>query len=108
MNTKNHNILCFHKSVPQYVVVEENMAELDPMAVSTHRFKGASMKTPKPKTDSILEDVGHELKVNEPRVVSLTRKKFGPARALAQSRAILLSKARRAGAQIPQPKGLNS
>ena len=54
--------------------------------------------------DGILESVGRELKMNPPAVVQSTRKKFGPAKALAQNRAILLSKARRAGARIPKPK----
>ena len=81
------------------------MAELDAVSTATKRFMGNSMKKPT-KTKSILEQVGHELKVDEPRVVSLTRKKFGGDRALKQKRAILLSKARHMGAKIPKGKGL--
>jgi hypothetical protein len=83
------------------------MAELDAVSVSTKRFMGNSMKKPT-KTKSILEEVGHELKVDEPRVVSLTRKKFGAERAMKQKRAILLSKARHMGAKIPEAKGLKA
>ena len=81
------------------------MAELDAVSTSTKRFMGNSTVKPK-KRKSILEEVGHELKVNEPRVVSLTRKKFGADRALKQKRAILLSKDRHMGAKIPKGKGL--
>jgi hypothetical protein len=56
------------------------------------------------KTGSILESVGKELKDNPPSIVTSTRRKFGPARALKQNRAILLSKARKLGAAIPAPK----
>lgn len=59
------------------------------------------------KTTAILDAVGKELKQNEPKVVGMTREKFGPTRALAQKRAILLSKARRAGARIPGPKSVS-
>ena len=59
-----------------------------------------------PKTKSILEEVGSELKSNEPRIVGQTRQKYGPERALAQKRAILFSKARRAGARVPGPKNI--
>lgn len=51
--------------------------------------------------DSTLEAVGHELKVNPPSVLASTRRKFGAARAEKQRKAILLSKARAAGAKIP-------
>ncbi len=49
-----------------------------------------------------IEAVGHELKVNEPAIVGHTREKFGEARAEAQRKAILLSKARKAGVRIPK------
>jgi len=52
--------------------------------------------------DSILESVGSELKSNPPKILQSTRRKFGPARALKQKRAILLSKARKLGANIPK------
>ena len=52
--------------------------------------------------DSILSDVGTELKQNPPKVLSTTKAKFGPARAQKQRVAILLSKARKAGASIPK------
>jgi len=54
------------------------------------------------KTKRVLEEVGHELKENEPSAVAKTRAKFGPARAARQKTAILLSKARSRGARIPQ------
>lgn len=53
---------------------------------------------------AIIESVGKELKQNPPAIVASTRRKFGAARGLAQSRAILLSKARAQGARIPKPK----
>lgn len=52
------------------------------------------------KKDSILKEVGHELKVNEPKIVGHTRRKFGAKKAEAQKKAILLSKARELGAKI--------
>lgn len=60
------------------------------------------------KTDDILESVGKELKDNPPAIVQSTKKKFGAARGLAQQRAILLSKARRQGANIPGPRSMSS
>lgn len=56
----------------------------------------------KPSKRNILEAVGHELKENEPSVVSSTRRKFGEERAEKQRKAILLSKARKLGAKIPR------
>ena len=58
----------------------------------------------------ILESIGKELKDNPPAIVEHTAQKFGPARALAQKRAILLSKARKAGKNVPpaRPKGLSA
>lgn len=50
---------------------------------------------------SVLHTVGREMKERPPRILSSTRRKFGPARAEAQRKAILLSKARKAGANIP-------
>ena len=51
---------------------------------------------------SILESVGHELKVSPPKQLAKTAKKFGAADAKRQRVAILLSKARKAGAKIPK------
>lgn len=51
---------------------------------------------------AILSDVGSELKQNPPAIVASTRRKFGNAKALSQSRAILLNKARKRGANIPK------
>lgn len=53
------------------------------------------------KDKGILESVGKELKSNPPKVLSSTERKFGIARAKRQKTAILLSKARKAGASIP-------
>jgi len=52
-----------------------------------------------------MQRIGHELKTNPPAVLASTRRKFGKARAEKQRRAILLSKARKAGAHIPSMKG---
>lgn len=60
------------------------------------------------KTSDILEDVGHELKVNPPSIVASTARKFGPERARKQTVAILLNKSRRMGAKIPKPKSLGA
>lgn len=49
----------------------------------------------------ILERVGHELKVNPPKQLAKTRRKFGAADASRQRTAILLSKARKLGAKVP-------
>ena len=57
------------------------------------------------KRKSKLRQIGHELKVNPPRQLAKTRKKFGAADAEAQRRAILLSKARKAGVRVPKRKG---
>lgn len=50
-----------------------------------------------------LEAIGRELKENPPSVIRATRRKFGVARAESQRKAILLSKARKAGVKIPKP-----
>ena len=60
------------------------------------------------ETRGILQNVGAELKQNPPAIVKQTAQKFGATRALAQKRAILLSKARRQGARIPQAPGMTS
>jgi len=52
------------------------------------------------KSRSILQSVGRELKQNPPKVLAKTRRKSGAKRANKQRVAILLSKARRAGAKV--------
>lgn len=64
------------------------------------------VKRPKARTSNILESVGEELKENPPEILEKTKRKSGKAAAERQRRAILLSKARRRGADIPEnPKG---
>jgi hypothetical protein len=53
-------------------------------------------------TRDILERTGHELKVNPPKQLARTARKFGAKDAAKQRVAILLSKSRKAGARIPQ------
>lgn len=52
------------------------------------------------KSANILESVGKELKENPPGILAKTRRKSGPAMAEKQRVAILLSKARKAGAKV--------
>lgn len=54
-----------------------------------------------PKTSSVLNSVGQELKNNPPSILKSTERKFGIARAKKQKVAILFSKARKMGARIP-------
>ena len=49
-----------------------------------------------------------EVNANVPGVVKSTARKFGPERARKQKVAIALSKARKRGARIPNPKMRNS
>ena len=49
----------------------------------------------------ILHRVGAEIRDSPPKILSHTRKKFGSVRAEKQRKAILLDKARRAGARVP-------
>lgn len=65
---------------------------------------GAKDMAKKTRTSRILADVGHEIKTNPPSVLSKTRRKKGAAAAEAQRKAILLSKARERGAEVPKPK----
>lgn len=60
---------------------------------------GSSPSSPAGK--STLGAIGAELKANPPAVVNATRRKFGVARAEKQKTAILLSKARQAGVNVP-------
>ena len=55
------------------------------------------------QTDSILSNIGSELKQNPPAILASTRRKFGAARADSQRKAILLSKSRKMGAKLPSP-----
>lgn len=66
--------------------------------------RAKQMKALQP-SEQVLEAVGHELKSNPPSILEHTRRKFGAKRAKEQKTAILLSKARKAGAHIPAPKG---
>lgn len=52
------------------------------------------------KGATILRSVGHELKVNPPKILAKTKRKKGAAAAEKQRTAILLSKARRRGAHV--------
>lgn len=54
------------------------------------------------KTQRLIKAAGHEIKEKEPAIVGHTREKFGAKRAEAQKTAIMLDKARRAGADIPK------
>jgi len=54
------------------------------------------------KKRAILQSVGHELKTSPPKILSHTRKKFGAEKADKQRVAILLSKSRKRGANIPK------
>jgi hypothetical protein len=47
------------------------------------------------------------MKSNPPSILAKTAQKFGPARAKKQKVAILLSKARKEGANVPRPPGRN-
>lgn len=64
--------------------------------------KRASQMKGKGKTKKVLHLIGSEMKNNPPTILSKTMAKFGKARAEAQRKAILLSKARKAGANIPK------
>ena len=61
---------------------------------------GAGKKTN--RTRRLIESAGKELKKNPPRVLATTARKSGAARAQKQKVAIMLSKARAAGASIPE------
>lgn len=52
--------------------------------------------------DGRVEAAFHEVAHNEPKIVGHTRAKFGAAQAHRQAIAIALSKARKAGANIPR------
>lgn len=58
------------------------------------------MKHARYKSRGIVESIGHELKENPPAILAKTRRKKGPAQAERQRKAILLSKARKEGANV--------
>jgi hypothetical protein len=60
------------------------------------------IRRPKTRTAKIIEGVGEELKENPPGVLERTKRRSGKAAAERQRRAILLSKARKRGADIPE------
>jgi hypothetical protein len=62
---------------------------------------GSGKKKPS-KTQSLIQAAGHELKTNPPKILAKTAKKKGAAQANKQKIAIMLSKARAAGADIPE------
>ena len=53
------------------------------------------------KAQEKISEAGREMKANPPKILAHTAKKFGKAKAEKQRKAILLSKARQAGAKIP-------
>lgn len=71
---------------------------------STKNQNAKHFMTNKKKNKKILKSVGKEIKQNPPRVLAKTAKKSGKAQADKQKVAILLSKARKAGAKIPGDK----
>lgn len=56
-------------------------------------------------SDNILDSIGKEMKSNPPSIIEKTRRKYGSARAEKQRKAILLSKARNAGAKVGRKRG---
>lgn len=56
----------------------------------------------KSKTRSLLKAAGDEMKANPPKILAKTARKSGSKQAEKQRVAILLSKARQAGADIPE------
>lgn len=57
---------------------------------------------PGTRTARLLSGIGAELRDNPPSILEKTRRKKGAAAGERQRRAILLSKAREAGARIPR------
>lgn len=53
-----------------------------------------------PYLASVMEGMGHEMKMNPPKILAHTAQKFGAPRAEKQRVAILLNKARRAGVKV--------
>lgn len=63
---------------------------------------GAGKKKVPTKTQRLIRSAGHELKTNPPKILRSTQRKKGPKQAEKQRVAIMLSKARSAGADIPE------
>jgi hypothetical protein len=71
--------------------------------VSKRRFHAAkAVLGGKKKTARLIESAGHEIKNNPPKILAKTARKSGAKRANKQRVAIMLSKARAAGANIPE------
>lgn len=68
--------------------------------VSKKKYSQVKSMLGKGESGNVLEAVGHELKANPPKILAKTRRKSGAKRAEKQRRAILLSKARRQGANV--------
>lgn len=66
--------------------------------------KHKKFKMPKRHDQVVMEEVGHELKMNPPKVLARTKAKSGAKRAEKQRVAILLSKARKRGVKIKRRK----
>jgi len=62
------------------------------------------MKKTQSRKMMIMEGIGHEMKMNPPKILAKTRAKFGAKRAEAQRKAILLNKARRRGTKVKGAK----
>lgn len=76
-------------------------SEIDSTNQEDVMAKGRKKKT---KSRKILHRMGTEMKHNPPAIVEKTRREKGDEAAEGQRKAILISKARRAGARIPYKK----
>jgi hypothetical protein len=92
------------KYVPKTGVAKLHKGEaiLDKKQASTYRAASGMLGAGKSKTKKLVEKAGHELKVNPPKVLKQTEKKKGKAQAEKQRIAIMLSKARAAGADVEE------
>ncbi len=63
---------------------------------------------PTEDNEGVLNQAGTEIKNNPPAILGKTAAKYGPGRASRQRVAILLSKARKAGASIPKSSGVKT
>ena len=66
--------------------------------------RAADILARKAKNAKLIEEAGHELKTNPPKILAKTARKSGAKRARKQKVAIMLSKARQAGASIPEKR----
>ena len=57
------------------------------------------------QTQEKIAEAGHEMKMSPPKILAKTRRKGGALAANKQRIAIMLSKARQAGAKIPRKGG---